>query len=411
MSKKFVLLTLILVTVAVAGVFVWRSQDQKAKAAKTEAEILRGISAVELNTILKSQEGASVDIAATAESRKLFLQGMREHLALAAQARREGLAEDPNFKLNFEYKKRILLADMYSAKLAKDNGSPYRIPDAEIEAVWKNPENENQFKAELAAIRNIQLEVARQKGHDEATVPELGGGALVKARTNWSRTKVMADKAAADAEFMARPEIPLRTRVFEAGILSSDYLRKYWPDRVKATDQEIAGYLGSHPELDVKKKYEKAVSVLQRVKAGEDFAKLAREISEDRTSKVDGGLYKDVTKDLIWIEVEKAALALENGQLADGVIESNTGYHVVKLDNKRVEKDANGKEQVKFNVRHILLQKFFEDPSHHRPEVPAPFLSAEEIARAAIEKEKRRQFIDGIIEKNHVELPEDFVLN
>ena len=52
-------------------------------------------------------------IAERAETRRAFLKGIREHLALAAEARREGLSEDPNFKINLDYKKNLLLADLY----------------------------------------------------------------------------------------------------------------------------------------------------------------------------------------------------------------------------------------------------------------------------------------------------------
>ena len=50
------------------------------------------------------------------------------------------------------------------------------------------------------------------------------------------------------------------------------------------------------------------------------------------------------------------------GQIAGALIESNTGYHIVKLENKKTKKEEDGSETVTFTARHILLQKAFEEP-------------------------------------------------
>ena len=233
---------------------------------------------------------------------------------------------------------------------------------------------------------------------------------MVKAREKWARTKILADKAKADVEFVKQPEVRLRLKIVEAGVLSADYLRKHWAKNIKATSREIADYLAAHPQYDVQKKREKAETVLRRAQAGEDFSKLAAEFSEDRATKNKGGLFENVEKDTLWAEVETAALSLENGQIAGKLVETNTGYHIVKLENKQIEQAKNGGKTVKYSVRHILLQKNFEDPATNHPEIPSPFITAEEIAKTEVEKEKRNRFVEDVIRRNQIILPEDFTV-
>ncbi len=280
MSKKSLVIIFALFAAVCTGFLIWRVQDTGAKTAKMEAEILKGLTAEEINFVLKSEssnDGSGVvKIAQSAESRRAFLKAMREYLALAAQARREGLTEDSNFKINFEYKKNLLLADLYRAKLSQQQSKYYVVSEEEIKAVWSKPENEKQFEIDMDAMRAIQTAVAKERG-DEQTFPKLQGGSLLKARENWARTKILSEKAKADTEFVQKREVQLRLKIVEAGILSADYLRKHWAKNIRATEQEIAAYLSAHPEYDLKKKREKAEMILQRVRAGEDFSRLAAE--------------------------------------------------------------------------------------------------------------------------------------
>lgn len=399
---------------AAAGFFVWQTQNEQARAAKLEAEILKGLTEEEIGLVLKSEALADRESIAvmkeSAERRKAFLKGMREYLATAAQARREGLTEDANFKINAEYKKNILLADLYRAKLTHEQGKFYVVPQEEINAVWADSKNEELFSRDIKTLQEIQRAAAKVGGN-QMPVSELAGESLTKARSNWAQTKVLSERAKADPEFMRRPEIPLRLKIVEAGILASDYLRSKWASRIKATDAEIAEYLAAHPEYDVAKKRWKAEETLRRARAGEDFAKLTAEYSEDRRTKESGGLYKDVAENVVWKEVEEAALKLEKGQLAENLVESSIGFHVVKLEDKKRTVNADGKEAYTFSVRHILLQKNFEEPGEPIPGVPPPFMSAREIAVSQVEKRKRDALIAEILRQNPVSLPEDFTLD
>lgn len=405
--KKSVTTIIVLTLLGIAGFLFWQNQNERTNAAKLDAEILKGLTADDIALVLKSEATADREsIAAIVENperRRTFLNGMREYLALAAQARREGFADDEKYKINIAYKKNILLADLYQAKLSLGKDKLYIVPEEEVAAVWADAENEKLFIRDITTLREIQRAAAQANGK---IVPpaELAGDLLETARKNWARTKILSERAKADAEFINAPEIRLRQQIVEAGILANDYLRAN-SDKLKVTSADIAEYLAAHPEYDAKKKLEIAETVLQKVKNGGDFEKLAAEFSEDRKSKDNGGLYENVGKNVLWAEVEQAALELKNGQIADRLIESPTGYHIVKLVNKKQLKGGD----VSFSVRHILIQKKFEEPGVSVPGIPPPFMTAEEIAEAEIGKRKRTEFVDAIIRQNPVSLPEDFM--
>ncbi len=404
MSKNIFIILFIAVTVVGAGAFIWRVQDIRATEAVLDSEILRELTTEEIDLILKSQSDSGVDeMANTPEARKAFLKGIREYLALASEARREGLTEDPTFKINFEYKKDLLLAGLYSAKLTQEQGSRYSVPAAELNSVWTDPANEKQFETDMKTMREIQAAVAHARG-DGYSPSKLQGESLIQARANWAQTKFLSARAKGDSAFMAQPVIELRIKLLEAGILSADYLRTHWADKVTATRTEIADFLMDNPEYDVRLKQEKAETALRRALAGEDFGLLVAEFSEDRSTKSNGGLYENVHEGMLWAEVERGALSLQNGQIAPRLIETDTGYHIVKLENKTRAKAKDGSPVTKFSLRHILLQKNFEEPGNN-PDVPSPFMTASEIARGQIEKVKRNRLVDEIVKRNEISLP------
>jgi len=76
---------------------------------------------------------------------------------------------------------------------------------------------------------------------------------------------------------------------------------------------------------------EEAQAVLARLQAGEDFAALARQLSQDENTKEAGGDLGFFHRGLlISPEVEEAAFALTSGQTSE-VVRSQFGYHIVHV--------------------------------------------------------------------------------
>ena len=100
-----------------------------------------------------------------------------------------------------------------------------------------------------------------------------------------------------------------------------------------------------------------AKAALARVKAGEDFAKVADEVSKDPGSQ--GGDLGWFTKDKMVPEFAAAAFKLEPGQISDPV-KSEFGWHVIKVEGKR-QKSFPPFEQVKDQVARYVGQKAQSD--------------------------------------------------
>jgi peptidyl-prolyl cis-trans isomerase C len=78
---------------------------------------------------------------------------------------------------------------------------------------------------------------------------------------------------------------------------------------------------------------DEAKAALARVKGGEDFAKVATELSKDPAG--DGGDLGWFTKDRMVPEFADAAFKLQPGQISDPV-KSQFGWHIIKLEDRRM---------------------------------------------------------------------------
>jgi peptidyl-prolyl cis-trans isomerase D len=76
---------------------------------------------------------------------------------------------------------------------------------------------------------------------------------------------------------------------------------------------------------------DKIADVIKRARAGEDFAKLAREVSEDPGSKDNGGDLGLVSPGTMVPDFEKALFALKKGELTAEPVRTPFGFHAIKV--------------------------------------------------------------------------------
>jgi len=81
---------------------------------------------------------------------------------------------------------------------------------------------------------------------------------------------------------------------------------------------------------------EQMVPILERARAGEDFAALAREFSDDYATKQVGGDTGLFHRGQMAPSFEAAAFVLEPGEISD-VVETSFGVHIIKMEERRAE--------------------------------------------------------------------------
>lgn len=81
-----------------------------------------------------------------------------------------------------------------------------------------------------------------------------------------------------------------------------------------------------------------ANNLLAKIKKGTDFAKLAKENSDDTGTATEGGAFDMVNNDMVDDSYRKAVLKLKAGQLHSTVVESDFGYFIIKLES--IEKNG-----------------------------------------------------------------------
>ena len=78
------------------------------------------------------------------------------------------------------------------------------------------------------------------------------------------------------------------------------------------------------------KKHSEALQVLERIKKGEGFADLARELSIDRGSGKRGGDLGLFGRGQMVKEFEDAAFKLKKGELTNEPVRTQFGYHIIR---------------------------------------------------------------------------------
>ena len=95
--------------------------------------------------------------------------------------------------------------------------------------------------------------------------------------------------------------------------------------------------------------------LVERAIAGEDFAKLAREFSDDAATRAEGGDLGYFGKDLLPRAIEDMVFSMKPGEIR-GPVRADRGFHVIKLVDRKTT-DAKPLAEVEDDIRLQLRQK------------------------------------------------------
>ncbi len=415
-----------------AGLAFWKSKTNTHAAtdfssiSKAEIEML-------LADVAKVNPAAIKRLGENPELKKEQLDNLKQLLSLASAAKKEGLTNVPLNHQELQNIRAEVVAVNYDKAVNGDKGPmpPFGfISEDQIKQFWGEgdqptgtmasikktlglgkPDHEAAFNEFL----NAKVELLKA-GNPSMKDREISDEEKTQAREFYAKIQIYQDefdRKAASGELdkgiadRANLQVKLQQAQFLARIYS-DSLK----EKLKVTDEEVDKYIADHPEFDTTTKKAKAQEILERAKAGEDFAKLADEYSEDPGNKGPdgkgkGGLYEKINTGQMVEPFEKAALALEPGQIAPELVETDFGYHIIKLEKKgepATQKGADGKVGETYDARHILIATTQSDPANPMSR-PMPI---KQFVRQKLESEKQKAEMDKVLAENPVSVPDDF---
>jgi len=184
------------------------------------------------------------------------------------------------------------------------------IPDAEVDQriaeIAKQFQSEEVFKQMLAA-QQVTIEKFRADQREDLAINKMLGDAL--------KDKVAATPAQIDEFYKQNPDR------FKQG------------ERVRASHILIAVPQGADAVTKTQART-KAEGLLKQVKAGGDFAKLAKENSQDPGSAIQGGDLGYFQPGQMVPEFNEVAFKLAPGTVSD-LVETQFGFHIIKVVEKQ----------------------------------------------------------------------------
>jgi peptidyl-prolyl cis-trans isomerase C len=174
--------------------------------------------------------------------------------------------------------------------------------------------------------------------------------------------KAFAEGLDKDPDFQRRMAF-LKQRALHSEVIDKDVGAKITDEEVRARyDKQMAD---TPPVNEVKARHilvktkEEALEIIKQLDGGADFEKLANEHTTDPSGKTTGGDLGYFAPGQMVPEFEKAAFALEIGAYTKEPIQSQFGWHVIKVEDKRAQQPP-AFDQVKNEIRSLVFRdKYF----------------------------------------------------
>lgn len=235
-------------------------------------------------------------------------------------------------------------------------------------ACAKKEEQKGPFLAKVGKVKITQADLERelknlpdfaQKIFEESGGKEKFLDELVKKELLYQEAlKKGLDK---DAEYLRKLE------EFKKISLIGQLLKKEVESKTKVTEQEVKNYYDTHKEvfspfsqirvsLILVKTEEEAKNILERLKKGEDFAKLAMKSSIDPGSAKSGGDLGFLSKGQMTPELEAVAVRLKTGEISEP-LKTKFGYQIIKVTGKKLGKVVEFEKVKSLISQHLSSEK------------------------------------------------------
>ena len=153
--------------------------------------------------------------------------------------------------------------------------------------------------------------------------------------------------AKANSEGLADdPEVKDQVKHFQEQAITQTYFKRFiqkavTDEAVKTVyEQELKDH-PPEPEVEARhillKTEDEAKAIIGQLKAGADFAALAKEKSIDPSAKQNGGDLGWFSKETMVKEFADAAFAMKKGEISPTPVKSQFGFHVIEIQDQRMQ--------------------------------------------------------------------------
>jgi len=194
---------------------------------------------------------------------------------------------------------------------------------------------------------------------------QMRGNILNNIMTRYALT-LQAKKEGIDKD----PEVHAQLERMEQNILLQE-LNKKAKERLAPSDVDIKAYYDGNKEKFAVKEQVHVAHILvkdqalaqkihQKLKKGADFADLAKQYSTDASTKDKGGELSPFSKGMMVPEFEQASFALNKEGGISSPVQTNYGFHVIKLI-AHIPSHQQVLPEVKAQIENVLTQEHFRD--------------------------------------------------
>jgi peptidyl-prolyl cis-trans isomerase C len=215
-------------------------------------------------------------------------------------------------------------------------------------------------------ITELDLEIAYQEF--EAQLARFGPEQKREVTIDLLTHIRLIAKESAKLGMPAEPAMAAKLRMVNERALYSEYLDRLF---AKEVTEDAARKLFADKQGTAGKQYEykvrhilvptaaEAQDVLTKLGSGQDFAQIAKDISIDPGSAAEGGDLGFIAAGDTVKEFETAAFALEIGNYTKTPVESQFGFHIIKLDERRDAAPRTFEDSIP-DLQDELAQKAFQ---------------------------------------------------
>jgi peptidyl-prolyl cis-trans isomerase D len=204
-------------------------------------------------------------------------------------------------------------------KIERTVRSGVKVSDAEVEQAYVQQREEARAAWALVEVQALMAQVQAGDEELETYLKEHGGEFRQPERRR--------------VQYVALDPRGFRTAVTDAEV------EKYYAEHTaefetpqQARAAHVLARVGETGGSEAEDKARaKAAGAIARVKAGEDFAKVAREMSEDPGSAQRGGDLDWVSKGELVPQFEQALFALKKGEVTAEPVRTPFGFHAIKV--------------------------------------------------------------------------------